>query len=221
MSRSYVPALRFRWLTRWFDRVAEAALRERQLKALLIEKVGLEPRHRVLDVGAGTGTLALMIEQAQPHARVVGIDGDPEILELARQKVTAADGRVELREAMAYELPFDDASFDRAVSSLVFHHLSREDKRRTLAEVRRVLATGGSLHILDWGRAQNWVMRLAFLGVQLLDGFATTRDNVRGDLVPLMVEAGFVDVQETHSIPTLFGTISPYRASRGSDERSA
>jgi SAM-dependent methyltransferase len=153
-----------------------------------------------------------MLEQAQPEARVVGIDGDPEILGLARRKVAEAGRQVQFVEALADDLPFPTGSFDRVVSSLVFHHLDRATKGRALAEARRVLRPGATLHILDWGKAQDPLMRLAYLTVQLLDGFATTADNVRGDLVPLMEEAGFVQVRETERRRTAFGTLSLYRA---------
>ncbi len=119
---------------------------------------------------------------------------------------------VELLEGMAFDPPFGAKSFDRVVSSLVFHHLSTEDKRRTLSKVRKLLKPGGELHIADWGEARNRLMRLAFLGVQLLDGFETTSDNVQGRLIPLMKEAGFMYVQETHHEMTVFGTLSLYRA---------
>jgi SAM-dependent methyltransferase len=208
----YVPALRFRLLTRLFDPILALTLPEGERKARLVAQADLRPGHRVLDLGAGTGTLALMLEQAQPEARVVGIDGDPEILGLARRKVAEAGRQVQFVEALADDLPFPTGSFDRVVSSLVFHHLDRATKGRALAEARRVLRPGATLHILDWGKAQDPLMRLAYLTVQLLDGFATTADNVRGDLVPLMEEAGFVQVRETERRRTAFGTLSLYRA---------
>jgi hypothetical protein len=98
------------------------------------------------------------------------------------------------------------------VSSLVFHHLTTENKRRTLRKIRAWLRRGGELHVADWGRAQDLLMRLAFLPIQLLDGFETTSDNVRGRLLPLMREAGFEEVAETHRERTIFGTLSLYRA---------
>ncbi len=113
---------------------------------------------------------------------------------------------------MAFAPPFEPQSFDRVVSSLVFHHLTTEEKRRTFATVREVLRPGGELHIADWGEAQNLPMRVAFLGIQLLDGFHTTSDNVCGRLISFMQEAGFTSVIETHRRMTLVGTLSFYRA---------
>ena len=54
-------------------------------------------------------------------------------------------------------------------------------------------------------------MRAAFLAVQILDGFETTTDNVRGKLPSMMELAGFKDIAETHREMTMFGTLSLYR----------
>lgn len=97
----------------------------------------------------------------------------------------------------------------------MFHHLDRATKLAALREIRRVLTPGGQLHISDWGRAANPLMRAAFLPVQLLDGFATTADNVCGRLSALMTEAGLAEASETGRIGTPCGTLSLYRAARG------
>jgi len=68
--------------------------------------------------------------------------------------------------------------------------------------------------VADWGRAPGLVMRAAFLTVQLLDGFSTTADNVRGRLPEYMTSAGFRSVQETGRHSTVFGSLSFYRAIR-------
>ncbi len=143
---------------------------------------------------------------------MVGLDGDPAILRIARAKVTAAGLDVTLDQGTAVALPYAGASFDRVLSSLVFHHLTRTQKRRALGEVFRVLRPGGEVHIADWGPAQNGLLRLAFLGVQLLDGFATTTDHERGRLPPLIRQAGFRAVQERRCYPTLWGTLALYSA---------
>ena len=109
-------------------------------------------------------------------------------------------------------MEFADHSFHRVLSSLVFHHLTPEHKRQAAAEIYRVLKPGGELHVADWGRARNILMRGAFLMVQCLDGFATTTENVQGKLPDYFREAGFDFVRETGQFTTAFGTLSLYAA---------
>lgn len=97
---------------------------------------------------------------------------------------------------------------------LVLHHLDRASKRRALDAMRVMLKPGGQLHIADWGRAHDPLMQFAFLGVQLLDGFATTADHVRGHLPELIRGAGFEQVEETTRLMTPLGTISLFHAYR-------
>jgi hypothetical protein len=89
-------------------------------------------------------------------------------------------------------------------------------KLAAMREVLRVLRPGGEFHIADWGKPTSPAMRLAFFGVQLLDGFATTTDNVKGLLPDLLGLAGFEKVETTNSYSTLLGTISLYRARKAS-----
>lgn len=213
-ERRYVPALGFAWLTWLYDPLLRATLREEEFKTALVRQAALAPGQRVLDLGAGTGTLTLLLKRAEPQAEVVGVDGDPAVLVRARAKAADAGLPIAFTEGMAHALPYPEASFDRVVTSLVLHHLTSGDKRRALREVWRVLRPGGELHVADWGKAQNVLMRALFLGVQLLDGFATTEDNVAGRLPAMSEECGFVDVQETASYATLYGTLTLWRARR-------
>ena len=208
----YIPALRFHALTRYFDAVLATTLKEEKFKSLLVEQANLRPGDRVLDVGCGTGTLALLLKKAVPEAHVVGVDADSAALEIARRKATEAEVEIEFHQALAWDAPFEPKSFERVVSSLVLHHLRDRDKLRTLQRVLAWLRPNGELHIADWGKAQNALMRVAFVGVQLLDGFETTTENVRRGLVPVLQDAGFGSVAETHREMTLFGTLSLYRA---------
>jgi cyclopropane fatty-acyl-phospholipid synthase-like methyltransferase len=211
----YIPALGVDWLTRFYDPVLRLTLREEKFKRLLIAQARIGPGQQVLDLGCGTATLTIMVKEHCPGAHVVGLDGDPKVLAIARQKVAAAGVDVELHEGMAFAPPFTPASFDRVVSSLVFHHLTTDNKRRTLVAIRTLLRPGGELHVADWGRPHNVLMRVAALGIRLLDGHETTADNLNGRLVALMEEAGFLEARETHQEMTMFGTLSLYRAAVG------
>ena len=81
-----------------------------------------------------------------------------------------------------------------------------------MQEILRVLKPGGELHVADWGPPQNVFMHLAFLAVQLLDGFETTSDNARGLLSLILLQVGFVDVHQTAQFATMFGTLSLLRS---------
>jgi len=210
----YVPALRFHWLTPYYDVIAGATSRERTFKQALIRQAGLKPGQQLLDLGCGTGTLAIWAKQHEPQAEVIGVDIDPVMLSLASAKARKTVASVSFEQGVSYRLSYPAAHFDRVVSSMFFHHLSWSDKERTAEELFRVLKPGAELHVADWGRATGTLMRGLFLFVQLLDGFKNTRDNVAGRLVILFEQAGFVDVSEQQTFSTVFGTLSLYRATR-------
>lgn len=210
----YVPALAYAWLTPAYDSVVRWTTREQTFKSALLAQANLQPGQHVLDLACGTATLTLLAKRRQPAINITGLDGDPEILARAQAKAKAAGADIQFNQALSYAMPYPDEQFDRVLCSLFFHHLSTHNKHRTFAELARVLKPGGELHVADWGRAQNPLMRFAFYGIQLLDGFDNTADNVNDRLPPLMREAGFADVMETQTFATLWGTLSLYRAVR-------
>lgn len=209
----YIPALRFDALTRFYDPVVAATTRERTFKRLLVKQVALRPAERVLDVGCGTGTLTILLKQSCPEADVSGLDGDPKTLAIAQRKAEEARVSIDWRQGMSWAPGVPDQSFDHVTSSLLLHHLDFEGKMTTLTAMRRALKPGGVLHIADWGRAHGPLMRAAFVGVQLLDGFKTTTDNVRGRLPEYIARSGFEAVSESSRLRTPLGSISLYRAS--------
>jgi ubiquinone/menaquinone biosynthesis C-methylase UbiE len=219
MADRYVPALGHDRLTPFYDVVVAMTTRERRFKHALIDQARLEPGLRVLDLATGSGTLALWMKQYQPTLDLSAVDADPTILAIARRKAAKANAEIQWLQAMSTEIPFPALHFDRVVSSLFFHHLTWEDKVRTAREVFRVIKAGGELHVADWGRPQGPLMRGLFLGIQLLDGFDNTRDNVAGRLVPLFEQAGFVEVTATQAFNTMFGTLALYRATKPAASR--
>lgn len=140
------------------------------------------------------------------------MDVDDKALSIGLAKVAAAGSRIRLQPTQPGELPFPCASFDRVLSSLVFHHLTRGQKRNALRECFRILRPDGQLHIADWGHTGHFGFRVGFLLTQLLDGFETTYDNVRGLLPILVRETGFEDVTETLHFRTAFGSLRLLRA---------
>lgn len=208
----YIPALRYSWLTSLYDPLVALLARESTFKERLVSEAGIERDHRVLDLGCGTATLTILIKKRYPRATAVGVDGDRRVLAIARRKITRVSVDLQLDFGLASELPYPDGSFDRVLSSLLFHHLTRRQKRQAMAEVMRVLRPGGELHVADWGQARNALERAAFITVQLLDGFKTTTDNVKGRLPQMMTDAGFEEVAECGRYLTVFGVVSLLRA---------
>ncbi len=209
---SYSHALRYKILTDFYDPVVAWTCREKTFKRALLKQAFQSPGSRVLDVGCGTGTLTIMLKREHPAVQAVGLDGDEAILNIAKNKAARAGVELQLDRGFSYEMAYPDADFDKVLSSFFFHHLTHEEKNGTLREVYRVLKPGGELHIADWGKPGNILLRGGFLVVQLLDGFQTTWANVKGLLPDYIAGAGFQEVEETGQVITPLGSVSLYRA---------
>jgi ubiquinone/menaquinone biosynthesis C-methylase UbiE len=206
-NEKYIPALSYDWLTPFYDTAVRLTTREKIFKKALVEQAKIKAGHRVLDLACGTGTLTILVKSARSQAAVVGIDGDAKILEIAKTKAKESGVEIQFDEGMSFDLPYEDDSFDRVVSSLFFHHLTRDNKLKTLREVKRVLKSNGEFHIADWGLPANLLMKGSSRLIQLLDGSETTADSFNGLLPKLMTDAGFEAVEETNLFNNLFGTI--------------
>lgn len=213
-QQSYIPALKYHALTRFYDVIVRLTTREGMFKRKLVELAAPQAGEHILDVGCGTGTLTQLFAQREKNLHIMGLDADPIQLKLARKKLAASDSQITLQQGYAQQLPLGSQTFDIVVSSLFFHHLTTHQKREALAEILRVLKPGGRLHIADWGKPSSRIQRLMFFIVQLLDGFDTTRDSVKGTLPNLMKETGFVDVENSRFVPTFLGTVRLFQAKK-------
>ena len=213
-DKHYVSALRYNWLTSFYDPLIQWTIQEKKFKRQLVKQSNIQPGHRVLDLGCGTATLTMLIKQMHPDAEVIGVDGDDKVLDIAHRKVHTSGLEIQLQKGLSYKMGLPDHSFNRVLSSLLFHHLTSENKRKTLEEIHRVLKPGGELHLADWGEAQNILMRAAFLLVQILDGFATTNDNVQGKLLDYICQTGYNDAKVKQNFKTIFGTLTIYTGTR-------
>ncbi len=207
-SRRFIPAAGLDWLLPLYDPMQRLFGTERARLAL-VEQAAIADGHRVLDLGCGTGSLSLAIARSRPGAKVTGLDPDAKALARAERKAAREGLSVRFDRGFGDALPYPDASFDRVVSSLMLHHLTSDEKRKTLAEVRRVLVPGGELHVLDFGgeheRADGFIARWLHHADHL-------RDNFGGRLAVLMKEAGFAQAAEVGHRAMLFGRLAYYRA---------
>ena len=118
-------------------------------------------------------------------------------------------------QGLADDLPLETACADAVVTSLVLHHLDWETKGRALREMARVLRPAGRLHLADWGRPATPLLRASFFVLQILDGFAGTRDHAAGRIPELVRAAGFTDVHVYRRLRTAWGTLELLEARAG------
>jgi ubiquinone/menaquinone biosynthesis C-methylase UbiE len=126
--------------------------REGALREGMLHLAHLRPGESVLDVGCGTGTLAIAAKrQVGTTGTVYGVDASPEMIARAEKKAKKAGLGVAFRKAFAQKLPFPDAQFDVVLTTVMLHHLPRTARQELAAEMRRVLKPGGRVLAIDFG----------------------------------------------------------------------
>lgn len=138
-----------------YDAIVWLALRgrERRMRRRLLDLSQLRSGESVLDVGCGTGTLAILAkETVGQFGTVCAVDPSSEMLARARLKATRARAEVRFQNAAAQALPFSDSSFDVALGTIMLHHLGRSARHELAAELRRVVRPGGRVLLVDFAR---------------------------------------------------------------------
>jgi ubiquinone/menaquinone biosynthesis C-methylase UbiE len=200
---AFLPAAGLDFLLPLYDPMVKLLGADRARKKLF-DQASVQPHHRVLDVGCGTGTFAVAIKGWLPTVDVVGLDPDAKALTRARRKASRAEVSIRFDQGFANALPYSKGSFDRVFSSLMFHHLPQDAKFATMREVRRVLKPDGSLHLLDFEqegpRSHNPLARW-------LHSSKRMQDNAREQILTWMREAGFVEPRVVDADRPVFGNI--------------
>ncbi len=213
----FVPALRFAWATSLYDVVIQLFMRENSLRRKTVDVVRQTRPDRILEAGCGTGSLTVALSEALPDIEIVGLDIDPNILKMAgakskgKENVTLLQGNLLHMKAVA---GLATGKFDTVVSSLVFHHLTTDQKLEAMANIVTVMTSDAKLILVDWGPPVGVIQCIGFWLVRLLDGFSVTRANRDGTVPSLLAQAGF-EIEEVKPLhQTGLGTVWLYQGRR-------
>jgi ubiquinone/menaquinone biosynthesis C-methylase UbiE len=125
--------------------------RERAFREDMLQLAALSPGESVLDVGCGTGTLALAAcKYIGPTGSIYGIDASPEMIAQARAKARKRRMNVSFENAAAEALPFPEARFDAVFLTLMLHVLPSNVRQDAVDEIRRVLKPAGRVVIVEF-----------------------------------------------------------------------
>jgi ubiquinone/menaquinone biosynthesis C-methylase UbiE len=209
--KNYVSAAGRDWLLPFYDPFTKLLGVEASHRKL-INQAAITSGHRVLEIGCGTGNLAILAQTLNPAAQVVGIDPDPKALARARRKAQRRGAAIQFDPAFSEELPYPNASFDRVLSAFMLHHVKPDAKPLSLREALRVLKPGGSLHLADFDEAEP--SSRGFHGFLASIFHSRHGSSYQHLVLGLMRDAGFADYQEVAHQTVVLGRIVYYKAVR-------
>jgi len=233
--RDFLPGMGRTWLLPLYDTFSRTA-GVRRLQERAVAEAGIRTGEAVLDVGCGTGNLALAVLRAAPGARVTGLDPDAAALRRAARKARRLGVRLALVQGFADRLPADDGSLDHVVSSLALHHVDDAGREGFARDAHRALRPGGRVTVVDFGgagpdgggqahghghggqhghhHATGLIRRLrGRLRGRVMHNPHVAR-NLDNGLVDLLARAGFDDAREVAHLRHSLGEVTVVQATR-------
>jgi ubiquinone/menaquinone biosynthesis C-methylase UbiE len=153
-----------------------------------VQLAQLEPGESVLDIGCGTGSLAIAAKRRVGSGRVQGIDASAAMISRARKKAGKAGLDVTFTQGVVERLPFPDRLFDAVLSTLLLHHLPRTARVQSAREIQRVVKSGGRVLAVDFGKGTG-------KRTTLIEQFHRHGRIDLRDMVELLAEAGLEIVE--------------------------
>ncbi len=173
-------------LTVWFAFLGK----ERRFREKVLQLAHIATGEAVLDVGCGTGTLAIAAKRrVGPAGSVCGVDASPEMLARAEKKARAGGTDVLFKMGVAEKLPFVDASFNLVMCTVMLHHLPQKARQQCAREIRRVVKPDGRVLAVDFEGFSDQKR-------SLLSHFHRPHGHVRvRDIERLLGEAGLTPIE--------------------------
>ncbi len=168
------------------------------------ETINIEKDKNILDLGCGTGTVAIIVSELYPNAKIIGIDASPQMIAIAEKKIYMSESNIDFIIALAEKLPFNDHKFDLIYSFEVFHHLPDIVKNQALNEIFRLLKPNGIFLLNDFSHPDNIILRILVWPLRFSKYF---RSNILGILPILVKRSGFKIIKTKKSLGGLILTI--------------
>jgi len=179
------------YLSDYYDTITPAE--KSKFRRKQISLINLREGEKVLDVGCGTGALSILAKLSVGEAgEVEGIDIAPKMITKAQKKARESNLKISFRAASIDELPYPDGYFDVVVSSMMFHHLPVDTKKKGLKEIYRVLKKEGRFFLSDFCSPHSLTIPLMYL---MFIWISSTRYQLFGKLPTLIKESGFGGVK--------------------------
>ena len=197
-----------------YDGFFDLMMSDRSWQEAVIDSLAPRADDRILDFGAGSGSMAIMLALRFPSSSFIAVDPDPSSASKAVRDITRhhIENVQVLAETTGDRFSFGAGSFDKAVSVLTFHDRSPDEKYRLANELRRVLRRGGTLHVADYDKPTNSNEHRILKFTERISGPAAATPHLNGSWTGSLVKAGFVGLRRQSSQSVGIGRISVVRA---------